>query len=187
MTAKTPKTPKPGERLPATPENVDRAIAAASKPVKTEIDWAAVELHYRANLRSLKDIGKEYGVSDAGIIKRAKRDGWTRGAKSASKQRVVLSIQDPMEEAGFVYVIYVSNGVNRFCKIGMTKHFSSRLDTHQCSSPFEVCVACCYFVGNMRLEERSLHLAYAEQRVRGEWFLLSDEDLRNIAARALLT
>lgn len=42
------------------------------------IDWSAVELHYRAGVRSLKGIGAEFGVSDAGIIKRAKRGGWTR-------------------------------------------------------------------------------------------------------------
>lgn len=42
------------------------------------IDWEAVELQYRAGIRSLKDIGGEFGVSDAAIIKRAKRDGWTR-------------------------------------------------------------------------------------------------------------
>lgn len=45
---------------------------------KTAIDWEAVEREYRAGLRSLKDIGAEFGVSDAGIIKRAKRDGWVR-------------------------------------------------------------------------------------------------------------
>ncbi|MEG0939711.1 MAG: hypothetical protein RSE32_13595 [Comamonas sp.] len=42
------------------------------------IDWEAVEYQYRAGIRSLKDIGGEFGVSDAAIIKRAKRDGWTR-------------------------------------------------------------------------------------------------------------
>lgn len=45
---------------------------------KTAIDWEAVEREYRSGLRSLKDIGAEFGVSDAGIIKRAKRDGWVR-------------------------------------------------------------------------------------------------------------
>lgn len=44
----------------------------------TNIDWDLVEVHYRAGIRSLKDIGSEFRVSDAGILKRAKRDGWTR-------------------------------------------------------------------------------------------------------------
>jgi hypothetical protein len=46
------------------------------------IDWEALEIQYRAGIRSLKDIGAEFGVSDAGILKRAKRDGWTRDLKA---------------------------------------------------------------------------------------------------------
>jgi hypothetical protein len=50
--------------------------------VKKSIDWEAVEIQYRAGIRSLKDIGVEFGVSDAGILKRAKRDGWVRDLKA---------------------------------------------------------------------------------------------------------
>jgi hypothetical protein len=49
---------------------------------RKKVDWEAVEIQYRAGIRSLKDIGAEFGVSDAGILKRAKRDGWTRDLKS---------------------------------------------------------------------------------------------------------
>lgn len=49
-----------------------------AQPQEGGIEWDKVELHYRAGIRSLKDIGAEFGVSDAGIIKRAKRDKWTR-------------------------------------------------------------------------------------------------------------
>jgi len=45
---------------------------------KKQIDWKAVELEYRCGIKSLKAIGAEFGVSDAGIIKRAKRDEWDR-------------------------------------------------------------------------------------------------------------
>ena len=49
-----------------------------SQPEKKQIDWEAIQTHYSAGIRSLMDIAKEYGVSDAGILKRAKRDDWTR-------------------------------------------------------------------------------------------------------------
>ncbi|MDD2711316.1 MAG: hypothetical protein PHU77_00210 [Simplicispira sp.] len=52
-----------------------------SAPRKT-IDWESVEIQYRAGIRSLKDIGGEYGVSDAAIIKRARRDEWVRDLKA---------------------------------------------------------------------------------------------------------
>lgn len=43
-----------------------------------KIDWDALEPQYRAGLKSLKDIGAGFGVSDAAIIKHAKKFGWTR-------------------------------------------------------------------------------------------------------------
>jgi len=49
---------------------------------KRIIDWDALEPHYRAGIRSLKDIGNEFGVSDAAIIKKAKREGWDRNLKA---------------------------------------------------------------------------------------------------------
>ena len=54
---------------------------------KHVIDWEMVAVHYRAGIRSLKSIGNEYGVSDAGILKRAKRDGWTRDLAAKIKAK----------------------------------------------------------------------------------------------------
>ena len=45
---------------------------------RKQIDWEALEVQYRAGIRSLKNIGAEFGVSDAAIVKRAKRDSWVR-------------------------------------------------------------------------------------------------------------
>lgn len=45
-------------------------------------DWDAIEPHYRAGIRSLKDIGAQFEVSDAAIIKHAKAAGWTRNLKA---------------------------------------------------------------------------------------------------------
>ena len=46
------------------------------------VDWDALEPHYRAGIRALKDIGEEFGVSDAAIIKRARTHGWSRNLKA---------------------------------------------------------------------------------------------------------
>lgn len=62
-------------------------MAEGEKPVKKVIDWEAVELQYRSGIRSLKDIGAEFGVSDAGILKRAKRDCWTRDLSAKIKAK----------------------------------------------------------------------------------------------------
>lgn len=151
-------------------------------------DWEAVERDYRAGLLSVREIGLAHGVSHTAINKRAKKHGWDRDLKGKirAKAEIRLSEVDELESPGFVYVIYIDTGSEQFYKIGLAKHFSSRLSTHQCSSPFEMLVACCYFVPNMRHEERALHSIYSGQRVRGEWFRLSHEDLGAISLRSLL-
>lgn len=45
---------------------------------KKQIDWEAVEREYRAGIRSLADIGNEFGVSAPGIVKKAKAKNWAR-------------------------------------------------------------------------------------------------------------
>lgn len=42
------------------------------------VDWAGMEPHYRAGIKSLKELGAEYGVSDAAIVKHAKKEKWIR-------------------------------------------------------------------------------------------------------------
>jgi hypothetical protein len=93
---------------------------------------------------------------------------------------------EPVEQAGFVYVIYLDAPGARFYKIGMAGSFTARFDAHQCASPYQACVACAYFVADMRAEERALHARFSATRVRGEWFELQAADLTEIAARSLL-
>lgn len=45
---------------------------------RARVDWDALEPHFRAGVRSLKDLGREFGCSDAGIIKHAREAGWVR-------------------------------------------------------------------------------------------------------------
>jgi len=154
------------------------------------VDWSVVESAYRTGIKTLRQIAQENGITHGAVNKRAKRDAWERSPLLSRPKpaKVVLSPapMDEMETSGFIYVIYIDNGVERFYKIGLAKNFSSRFGQHQCSSPFEICVALCYFTDDMRLEEKSLHAAFAEKRVRGEWFRLNDGDLKLISSRSLL-
>lgn len=52
-----------------------------------DIDWDAVEIHYRANIKSLRIIGDEYGITEGAIRKRAKKYGWVRDLKAKIKAR----------------------------------------------------------------------------------------------------
>lgn len=153
---------------------------------KPAIDWEAVERDYRAGILSVREIGAKCGCTHTAINKRAKRDGWER-ERAARQQEPVRLVSDELDRAGFVYVIYLEDTASeRFYKIGMAASFTARYDAHQCASPFPICVACAYFVGNMRAEERFLHAEFADKRVRGEWFRLTDVDIDQIAQRAKL-
>lgn len=155
-------------------------------PRKVAPDWERIEFDYRAGVRSLREIAGEHGISHVAINKRAKRDGWER-ERATRQQEPVRLTSDDLDRAGFVYVIYLEDTASeRFYKIGMAASFTARYDAHQCASPFPICVACAYFVGNMRAEERFLHAEFADKRVRGEWFRLTDSDLDQIARRAKL-
>lgn len=71
---------------------------------RKQIDWDAIEPHYRAGIRALKHIGEEFGVSDAAIIKHARRFGWTRNllAKIQAKadEKVSAAMVSDLVSAG---------------------------------------------------------------------------------------
>jgi hypothetical protein len=58
-------------------------------------DWEAIEGAYRAGVLSLREIVATHGSSPAGILKRAKRDGWTRdlAAKIQAKAEALVNKQ----------------------------------------------------------------------------------------------
>ena len=155
---------------------------------RSKIDWEGIEREWRVGKLTQREIADRYGVSDEGMRKRFKRLGITRDLTDNIKNPVaVAGCMESLDRSGFIYVIYMDDTSNeRFYKVGMSASFSERFGSHQCSSPFQMFVACAYFVGNMRAEERELHDEFADKRVRGEWFRLNDGDLDFIASRARL-
>jgi len=45
---------------------------------KPKTDWEAIEREYRAGMLSVREIARQYGVTDTAIRKRAKAEGWER-------------------------------------------------------------------------------------------------------------
>lgn len=66
---------------------------------RSRVDWDAIEPHYRAGIRALKDIGAEFDVSDAGIIKHAREKGWTRNLKAKIQARADAKVSAAMVSA----------------------------------------------------------------------------------------
>ncbi len=66
---------------------------------KKIIDWEKLSVHYRAGIRSLKDMGIEFDVSDAAIIKKARKEGWTRDLKGKIKAKADKLVSAAMVSA----------------------------------------------------------------------------------------
>ena len=54
---------------------------------KKPVDWVAIEFAYRSGLRTLRSLAEEFNVSNVGILKRAKRDGWIKDLSAKIRQK----------------------------------------------------------------------------------------------------
>ena len=52
------------------------------------VDWLAIEGHYRAGVRSLRDIAQEFGVPESTIRHRAKKLTWIQDAAGTKRSMV---------------------------------------------------------------------------------------------------
>lgn len=91
------------------------------------------------------------------------------------------SFPDPIsrQQPGYVYLIKSSTG---HWKIGRSKNPKDRLKTFGVILPFEVQYEHLIPADDMCKAESALHEKYAEKRVNGEWFLLTEDDIADIKA-----
>lgn len=78
-------------------------------------------------------------------------------------------------KSGFVYLAMTHNG---WCKIGMSKQPYRRMSSLQTGTPLEVKLIHRVFTFDMVELEKALHEYYAAYWMRGEWFDLPDECIR---------
>lgn len=89
------------------------------------------------------------------------------------------SVKPPPAPDGFVYVLRAENGTH---KIGMARDVAVRVQDIASFVPFQVEVVLTFATGHMRRLERSLHQCFADRRLRGEWFALTESDLDALAS-----
>lgn len=56
-----------------------------AKAKRPDVDWERIEHLYRAGAYSLREIAREFGITEAAIRKRAKRDRWQRDIAQAAE------------------------------------------------------------------------------------------------------
>lgn len=86
------------------------------------------------------------------------------------------------DDSGFVYLAIASQ--TRWCKIGMSKQPYKRMSSLQTGSPLEITLIHRIFTFDMVALEKALHDYYAAYSLRGEWFDLPAECIREFPAIA---
>ena len=99
-----------------------------------------------------------------------------RNPLNASKQ----DIRPRRLREGYVYLIEAI-GLNGTFKIGQAYDPHDRLAHLQCACPVELSIECIIPTRNMGETESMLHRKFNGQRVRGEWFSLTRNDVEFIS------
>ncbi len=85
------------------------------------------------------------------------------------------------KKPGYVYLIQSPTGAY---KIGRTSNPANRIKTFSVKLPFEVEYVCVIPTEDMHGLEAQLHALYAEQRINGEWFNLTPDNVEFIKGLA---
>jgi hypothetical protein len=104
------------------------------------------------------------------LVEEGKRLRLQRQAKQREQQ------PEPTINSGYVYVL-AGGG---YYKIGKTIDIDSRLDQIEPQLPFEVELVHTIETDDIDILEDELHERYAAKRTNGEWFQLSESDIKNL-------
>jgi hypothetical protein len=86
------------------------------------------------------------------------------------------AIKKEENRSGYIYLLKSKHGV----KIGRTINPKSRISDIQVQIPFGIEEIANYVVFDMYKKEKELHEKYKTKRLKGEWFNLSMEEIREI-------
>jgi predicted GIY-YIG superfamily endonuclease len=81
------------------------------------------------------------------------------------------------DTSGFIYLVQIQE--SNLYKIGYSKNVIQRLATLQTANALELIIVERFFSLNARYLEREIHKHYEAQRVRGEWFQLSNDLIKD--------
>ena len=86
---------------------------------------------------------------------------------------------------GYVYIF--GNRFHHWYKIGTTQDVWERLRGVQVGCPVEIKRISSAWVENADEVEKQLHQKYSSRRLRGEWFLLQDEEVAELKSYLSVT
>lgn len=90
----------------------------------------------------------------------------------------VKPIKEKLKKEGYVYVIKKND--ENIVKIGMSKNYDERTKQITTKLYFEVETIKVFKTDDMESLEKHLHELYKDKRLNGEWFKLTDSDIKHI-------
>jgi hypothetical protein len=127
-------------------------------------------IYERGRLESiLKEVNKFYAIYDDKTIKQ-------KNEERENTQQIALQETDKSPKKGYVYFIKAENGLT---KIGETKRLAHRVRAIRHSSLINIQLLFAAQTDNAPATEEYLHTKYAPKRKRGEWFALTEDDIKN--------
>ena len=73
----------------------------------------------------------------------------------------------------YLYLISCKSGFETFYKVGISNDVEARLAQLQTGNPLKLSIEACYGFNNAEIVEKSIHQAWKNEKVRGEWFDVS--------------
>ena len=103
--------------------------------------------------------------------------------EAAPKEKPIVYYGN-MDKPGWIYFAKVEMNDEIYCKIGRAVN-KSRYSSLKTGLPVEFKIIKEVHVGNYILAERAFHDFYARQRVKNEWYKLTEEDCQDIVKRGV--
>lgn len=109
----------------------------------------------------------------------------TRGGRISPERLVPMEVVGspvaaPTSRSGVVYVLKSAYGY----KVGHTRDVPSRMRTFGVHLPFIYTIPLCAWFDDCHEAESRYHARFADKRINGEWFDLTDADIEQIRHRA---
>ena len=147
---------------------------------KVKIDWKQVENLLMAGCSGV-EIAASLGIHENTLYKRCKDDlkyeSFTAYAYKYKPVKKILTIQ---EKKGY-YIYVIRHGDTNMYKIGISKlTIQTRISTMQSGNPIKLNCIQQIYTPNASIIEKKIHNIFSKNKIRGEWFELSDKNLLKI-------
>ncbi len=166
---------------------------------KVKIDWKQVENLLMAGCSGV-EIAASLGIHENTLYKRCKDDlkyeSFTAYAYKYKPVKKILTIQEKNEIAeskhkknyqinswskkGY-YIYVIRHGDTNMYKIGISKlTIQTRISAIQSGNPIKLNCIQQIYTPNASIIEKKIHNIFSKNKIRGEWFELSDKNLLKI-------